>query len=155
MTFNLDLPGKHRCSPEHAAKFRNWLATRGGLLIWKSVNLSNPGASWTTPALTDDGKPYAKPTWQAESTASRHITSDADVEVIVPREVKRFHVAVRAGNNRMSLKVTDGGSRKIRAAVDAAGEGAYYQFDGQDVVILAPDKVVPLPQWNNQIKETS
>jgi hypothetical protein len=41
---------KHHISPETAAKALEWIKTRGGLAIWQSVNLSNPGASWSTPA---------------------------------------------------------------------------------------------------------
>ena len=55
-------------------------------------------------------------------------------------EVKRFHVGVRMGSNGLALKVTDGGSRRIRREVSKAGEGAYYAFDylTQDAIILRP-----------------
>ncbi len=139
---------KHQCSPENAGKMKDWIANRGGLFIWQSINLSNPSASWTTPARTEDGQPYQKPTWQAAAAPARHITSADDVEVVTANEVKRFHVGVRQAG--LSIKVTDGGSRRIRAAVEKAGEGAWYEFDysTQEAIILVPGKVVPLNEWS-------
>lgn len=140
---------KHQCSAENAAKMKDWLATRGGLLIWESVDFGSLGQTMTTPALTAEGKPYDCPHWKCAKTPIRHITNIADVEVCVDKEVKRFRVGVRMGSQGMSLKVTDGGSRKIRAAVEKAGKGAYHVFDymTQEAVIMAPDKVVPLSEW--------
>lgn len=144
----------HVCDEGNALKFREWLATRGGLLIWKSVDLGNLGASWTTPALTAEGLPYPKPTWQAESTPSRRITDPAEVVVTTAREYKRFHVGVRAGCG-LALVVTDAGSRRIRKEVaraeEATGKPAWYVFDygsEQNAVILVEDSRVPLSEWN-------
>ncbi len=134
---------------EDAAKIADWLRTRGGIAIWRSISLSNPGASWTTPANTEDGQPYPKPTWQAANEPERIITDVADVMVSIDKEVKRFHVGVRMGSQGFSLKVTDGGTRRIRRAVAKAGEGAYYQFDymTQEAVIMAPAETMSLAQW--------
>ncbi len=144
------MPEPHHCDPENAGKFKAWIATRGGVAVWRSINLSNPGGSWSTPALAADGGPMRKPTWEAESAPSRIITDPAEILVTVPREVKRFHVAVRRSS--MSLKCTDGATRKIRAAVDKAGDKAWYEFDygTQEAVILVPDREVTLDQWEVQ-----
>lgn len=140
---------KHEVMPENVEKFKDWLANRGGIAIWKSVNLSNPGLSMSSPALEKDGTPYSKPSWQVANQPERIITDPADVVVIVPKEVKRFHVGVRMGSQGMSYKVTDGGTRRIRAAVVNAGDGAWYEFDysTQEAVILVPDMTVPLNEW--------
>lgn len=139
---------KLECSIEHAAQYRDWIANRGGLLVWQSINLSNPGASWTTPAITD-GAPTGKPTWQADNTPARHIQSEDEVVVVQPREVKRFRVGVRRGDQGLAFKVTDGGSRRIRREVAKAGEGAWHEFDysTQEAVILVADNPVPLSRW--------
>ena len=140
------------CRPENVAKYREWLATRGGLAVWKSINFSNLGTSWTTPARTADGQPTPKPTWEADSAPARVVTSEDDVDVVVDKEVKRFRVGVRRGSsNPCLIKVTDGGSRRIRKAVAAAGDGAYHVFDyeTQEAVILAPEKRVPLREWRD------
>jgi len=90
-----------------------------------------------------------RPNWQAASEPERIITSVDDVVVSVDKEVKRFRVGVRLSGNGMMLKVTDGGTRRIRAAVAKAGEGAYHTFDyeTQEAVIMAPEKTVPLAEW--------
>ncbi len=82
----------HIVMEENAALIAKWLRERGGIAIWHSANLSNPGMSWTTPKLTEDGQPMPKPTWQAENAPERLITDPAEVLVQTGREVKRFHV---------------------------------------------------------------
>jgi hypothetical protein len=143
---------KHICTAENAAKFWEWLQTRGGILVWSSANLSNPGASWSTPALATDGEAYPKPTWQAANNP-RHITDPSEVLVSIDREVKRFHVAVRRGSQGLSFKVTDGGSRRIRAEVEKAGGGAYHTFDygTQDAVIMAPVSQEPITEYIKRV----
>jgi hypothetical protein len=141
---------KYQIDPANAPRIKKWLAERGGILQWKSANLSNPGGHWTTPARDENGEPYqGKPTWQAQDKPHRHITDAAEVEVVVPREVKRFRVAVRMASNSLSMKATDHASRKIRDEVAKTGAGAYHVFDygTQEAVIYAPDKVVPLSEW--------
>jgi hypothetical protein len=145
---------KHICTAENADKFRNWLQTRGGILVWSSANLSNPGASWSTPALTAEGKAYPKPTWEAANNP-RLITDPGEVVVSIDREVKRFHIAVRRGSQGLTLKVTDSGTCRIRAAVERAGKGAYYMFDyeTQDAVIKAPVSQQPISEYIAQKKQ--
>lgn len=141
---------KHTVSPENAAKFKEWILSRGGVAVWRSADLSDPGLSMSSPALNRDGTPTAKPHWKLENTPHRVITDPADIDVVTDREVKRFHIGVRPGSQGLSLKVTGGGTRKIRAAVEKAGRGARYEFDydTQEAVILVPDKVVSLKDWS-------
>lgn len=140
---------KHTCTIDNAPLFAKWCQGRGGVAVWRSINLSNPSASWSTPALTDepDPKPYSKPTWQAANEPEMVVTDPAEIGVLVPREVKRFRVTlVQRG---MALKCSDGASRKIRAAVDKAGESAWYEFDyfTQEAVIFVPDSEISLAAW--------
>lgn len=138
----------HTVTAENAPKISKWLRERGGIAVWSSVNLSNPGAGWTTPACNEDGTPTAKPTWQAGDTP-RIITDPAEVEVSFDKEVGRFRVAVRMGSQGTMLKVSDGGTRRIRKAVARAGEGAYHVFDydTQEAVIMAPDRTMNMIEW--------
>jgi hypothetical protein len=141
---------KHRVSEENAHLFLEWLRTRGGIAVWNSLDLSNPGMSYTTPVNGDDGKPRRKPRWDVDDTPSRIITDIDEVEVATYKEVKRFHVATQRGCQGLMAKVTDGGTRRINAAVEKAGEGAFYTFDYfnyDNAVIWAPEKVVPLKEW--------
>ncbi len=140
---------KHECAPESAGRMREWIKTRGGVAIWQSANLSNPGASWSTPALTTDGQPMSKPTWQAEDKPARIVTDAGDIEVITRREVARFRVDVRGGGRGLQLKLTDAATRRVHDAVDKAGDGAAYHFDyaEQQAVITVPAERVTLDRW--------
>ena len=135
---------------ENAAKFSEWLKTRGGLAVWRSVDLSDPGASCTTPALTEDGKPYSKPHWKYANEPERIITDASEVQVQRMVEVKRFHVATKRGSGFMQLVLTDASDARVRKALDKAGKGSSYVFDYGDYencIILKPDKVQSLPEW--------
>lgn len=142
----------HQIAPENAALLLDWLRTRGGIAIWDSVNLANPGQTWTTPIRNADGTPRTeKPHWSAGGII-RTLTDPAEVEVVVPKEVNRFHVAVRMGGNGLVLKLTDASSRRVRRAVERAEVqhgNAWYEFDyaTQEAVIFVAGEVTPLVEW--------
>jgi hypothetical protein len=139
-----------------AAKIWDWLMNRGGIAEWRSINLSNLSASWTTPANDAEGNPCPKPSWQCANEPVRIITDPADVQVTKAKVAKRFHVAIEQGDG-MSMRVTDGGSRKIRAAVAKAGDEAWYEFDYgsyDNAVILVPDEVMPIADFMANQSET-
>jgi hypothetical protein len=144
---------KHSCTAENAPMFLDWIKNRGGIAVWRSVNLANPGASWSTPAYTD-GKPTVKPTWESGDEPEAIYISTDDIEVFTSKEVKRFHVAVRMRGCGFTLKCTDGATRRIRREVAKIGEGAYYQFDydTQDAVIMKPSGTITLTEWEKQNK---
>ena len=140
----------HRVDIDNVAMIKEWLTTRGGLAIWNSHNLANPGASWTCPVLDDKGKPKPAPTWEAGEVI-RIILDPKEVLVMIPLVVKVFHVAVRKSSQGLSLKVTAGGTRRIHDEVDKAakkyGKPAYYRFDygsTNNVEICIDDSAVPL-----------
>lgn len=137
---------KHEVTAENAPTIRAWFATRGGIVVWRSINLSNPGASWTGPLLTAEGQPSTKPTWQAADKPERTILDPAEVVVVTPKEVKRFRIGIRRGGNGLTLKLTDGATRRVNAAVAKAGEGAWYEFDfmTQEAIIFIPGDIGPL-----------
>jgi hypothetical protein len=79
------------------------------------------------------------------------ITDEAEIDVIVPKVFKRFHGAVRMGSQGLSMKLTDGASRRLKSYLAKAGQGSWYEFDygaEENVVILVPDKTVPLSKWH-------
>ncbi len=140
-------------TPEKAETLRTWFATRGGVALWTSVNMSNMNAHWTTPALAEDGTPHPKPSWESASQPAEIITDPSQVDVVTRREVKRFRVAIRRGAHGYSLrlmKLTDASVRKLRASLAEAGPEAAYRFDyfSQEAVISVPDKRVPLSEWS-------
>ncbi len=50
------------------------------------------------------------------------------------------------------MKCTEASTRKIRKAVAAAGEGAWYEFDYamQEAVIFVPGEQMTLREWANK-----
>ena len=91
--------------------------------------MANPGQTWTTPLNDAEGNPMRRQDWRMEETPSLVITDPMQVVVDVPREVKRFRVAVRAGSQGLSLKCSDASSRRIRRECAKAGEGSWYEFE--------------------------
>ena len=126
-----------------------WFQERGGIAVWKSVDMSNPGRSWTTPLRDAEGKPMPKQHWRMEETPSLTITDPAEVVVDVPKEVKRFRVAIKVGAQGMLLKCSDASSRRIRRECEKAGEESWYEFDyaTQEAVIFVPGESKPLPEF--------
>ncbi len=134
---------------QNAPLILTWMRKRGGVAVWGSLNLSDPGKTWTTPVRAEDGTPAPKPHWGATNEPLRVITDMDNILVDTPKEVKRFHVAVRTGAQGMSLKVSDGGSRRIKKEVAKAGEEAWYEFDydTQEAVVYVPDATETLQAW--------
>jgi len=132
-------------TPDVREKFEDWIANRGGIKVWENQNLSNPGAGPIfTPAFTEDGHDYPYPKWS--HTVGFLVTDIGRFRFVKSfKEVKRFHVGIRRSSNGLMMKVTDGGSRRIRRALAKAneqyGQGAFYEFDywTQDAVILVPE----------------
>lgn len=143
---------KLHCKSDNALMFNRWINERGGLLVWQSIALDDPEITWTTPAKDPEGNPTTKPSHKASSSPIRTITDPNDVVVITPKEVKRFHVALRLGSQGLTMKVTDGGTRRIRAAVakySTDGDTAFYNFDysTQEAVIYVSGPGIGLPEF--------
>ena len=146
---------KHRVIEPNAKTFLKWFRERGGIAIWGSVNLSNPSQTWSTPIHTESGERYTKPNWQCSTEPTRLITDMDEVLVDTPREVKRFHVAIRRGDQGLSFKLTDGSTAKVRREMAKAGDDAWYEFDygTQEAVILVPHESMSLREWANKYGE--
>ncbi len=84
-----------------------------------------------------------------EETPSLTITDPAEVVVDVPKEVKRFRVAIKVGSQGMLLKCSDAASRRIRKECQRAGEESWYEFDyaTQEAVVFVPGESKPLPEY--------
>lgn len=142
---------KHICSPENAKQFANWIENRGGLFIWNSADLSNPGMLWTTPARQENGEPTAKQNWRMEGQPARHITSADDVVVQTAKELKRFHVGTKRGGG-LSYVLTDAATARVKRELTKAretsgGKDVWYEFDYSDeknCVIMVADETIPL-----------
>ncbi len=132
------------CTEENAPLFLDWIENRGGIAVWKSVDLGQPDASWSTPALTLEGRPTPAPSWKTEKKPSRVVTRAEEVTVSTDEEVKRFRVTIEQMGSR--FQCTAGSSKKIRKAVEKAGVGSYHSFDyaAQEAIIFKSVKTVLL-----------
>jgi len=152
---------KHTITVENAPKFLEWVTKRGGILVWESINFSNPGASWSTPYIDANGNRVTKPNWQCSNEPSRHITDPSEILVVTQKEVKRFRVAVRrTGPFGMTFKVSDGGTRRIHRECAKAekkyGNSSYhFDYETQEAVITIDDIAIPLNEWEASLYETS
>ena len=136
----------HPCNPQDAHKILEWMETRGGLALWHTHDLSNPGQTWTCPLRDAAGKYATKPTWSA-GQIHRVIDDVHDAVVEVPKEIGRWRVAVERRGS-MYLKCTTTSSRKIKR-FQAAHPGSFYNFDYsvQEVVFFVADSITPIKQW--------
>lgn len=130
---------------ENAAKFAEWISTRGGLAVWQSDNLGNASASWITPALTAEGQPMGKPSWQANPTP-RIIQDIAQVVVESVAVVKTIRLYHKRGDG-LSYVLTDSCKNKVNKALAEVGKGATYRFNDNRVEICKPIAQVPLAEW--------
>jgi hypothetical protein len=141
------------CAPENAGKFAEWIKSRGGIAVWTSANLGNAGATWSTPALDQAGKPYGKPTWQASNTPTI-ITDPAQVGVYNETLFKAFAVGLRRGDG-FSFNLTDGAMRrldKVMAQCEEKHGSAHYvrgvgDFDGASMGVFYTSGITPLNEW--------
>lgn len=130
----------------HAVRVSRWIEHCGGVAVWESGDLGQPGRSWLTPACLNDGSPSQRPHWSAANQPQRVIVDPAQVEVVERREVKRLRVAVRPGYG-LGLRLTDASNKRLKRALAEAGDGAIYAFEGNEALVLAVVSRTPLPQW--------
>lgn len=138
--------------PEIFPKLKSWIESRGGIAVWKSINLSNPGKEIFTPALTEDNKPYPKPSWEVSNQPYEIIKSLEDIIIIIPKEIKRFKVFTRISSNGLSIRLTDSSSQKVRR-YESGYENSWHEFDyeNQQAVILIPDKEILAYEYLNLV----
>lgn len=141
-----------------AARIASWMQSRGGIRRWSSADLSDPEWGSITPAKDVTGEWMSKPHWKAASDPL-HVTDPAEVAVVTAIRVKAFHVATRMGSQGLTVKVTDGGSNRIRREVAKAAEKhghAWHEFDSgsyKNAVIMAAGKTITLAEWIESHKE--
>ncbi len=112
-------------SPENESKARDWLTNRGGIAVWKNVNLSSQslGSETLTPALTD-GVPTNAPSWQVR--LSHIVTNPGEVFIEGKREVAR--VKVMRSKYGPPCHPIARGRVGVEKAMEKAGDGAFWKF---------------------------
>jgi hypothetical protein len=140
---------KHTVTEENAEKFAEWIQTRGGIAVWNSKDLSDPGYSVSSPVNRETGEPVVQPHWKVGMQPDLIITDPDEIEVVRFEEARRFRVALRRGSQGLKIKLTDAASEKVNKALEKAGEGSSYVFDymTQEAVILKPANNCSLSDW--------
>jgi hypothetical protein len=162
----------HEIEEVNAPKIAKWLRERGGLLIWKSHDLADPGASVTTPAKTAEGADTPPPHWKFPKP-DRHITSADELVVFTAKVVETFKVKlVRRGQMGQKLVLSDASTRKVRTKLSkhedsfhrfkstgtSAGDTMHALTYGEDEVeICVNDTLIPFTEWEakQQAHETN
>lgn len=157
---------KVECTEENAPKFLKWVRERGGVALWKSVNLSNPSASWTTPATIRKGDcegqegdeiiPYPKPNWQVG--APEVITDAKDIGVYADELYKAIPVALKLSG--MNYVLTDGSNRKVKKLLEDCkalhGDSHYKKGvlpdEDHSIGVYYTKSVISLEEWERSAK---
>lgn len=120
--------------PNVKEKMQEWIDKRGGVKVWKSINLSNGDAgNIFTPADVQQKPRY-------DMVLDKIVVDINDFRFVKEWvEVERFHVALRRGSQGLMVKCTDGSTRRIRNA-QHRHPGSFYRFDymTQEAVIEKP-----------------
>jgi hypothetical protein len=116
-------------------KFALWIKERGGVAVWKDHNLSRFGGDTFTPA---DHTQAPKWGYVREDTVTDISAFKFPASL---KEVKRFRVATRLGDQGFAIKLTDASSTRLNKELDKAGPDAGYHFDydTQEAVITVPE----------------
>lgn len=130
-------------TPNAKEKFADWIANRGGVVIWRNVNLSNRDAGLMFAPLRDAaGQENGKPHWSRER--GELVTDISRFRFVRElREVKRIKIAVRMGAQGLCLKLTDGSTNRLRKACAKIAEQnngtePTYHFEEDQAVISLP-----------------
>lgn len=142
---------EHECDEENAARFLDWIRNRGGVAFWKSVNLSNPGASWSAPALQADGQPATKPTWQAENAPSAIYRDASKIGVYTGKVVETLPAVLRLKG--MTAVLSKQTAKRLAAAlrrVEKSHGSSFYRMGGLTdpaVYICTAGPMISLQEW--------
>lgn len=121
-----------------------------GMLDNRSINLGNPGATWWTPAESEDGQACQKPSWQAGN--SELIKNYDNLYVAIDEEVKRLRIHTRVGGNGFMIKLTDSSSKRLTNWLNKLGkqygsENISYHFEYDEAVIMRKTSEVRLDEY--------
>lgn len=134
---------KRKIDDNTELQIRTWFAEGRGVKMWRSIDLGRAGAVVYTSG--DATKPCY---WVSSEPVEMQ---PENFEVVTYEEVKRFRVGLRRAG--LALKVTDGGSRRIRRECEKAGENSSYKFDysTQEAVILRAVGTRPLVETSSPV----
>lgn len=118
MTFKIEI------SKADAPRIADWLANRGGVAIWQSLDLSRAGERVFAPADAP------RPSWRYADKPVEIVTQAGDIGVYTETLFKAFPVSLRRSSNGLTLKLTDNSQRKVDTVMRQCKEkhgNAHYQ----------------------------
>lgn len=137
---------------ESAEQVWDWFRDRGGIIVWRSMDVDGPARQWTTPMQDAVGDAPSRPHYRARP--DRYITDPGDVVVVESVECERFKVAML--ETETGVCCSDAGVRRIVRAVERANDdrslgcGAWHTLDvetGEAVIYRAGDEPVGLLEY--------
>lgn len=102
-----------------APRLLDWIANRGGIARWQSIDLRDPSNYGLTPALTTTGKPTTKPGWKYSNTPDI-ITDPTQVGIYEEALFKAIPVSLKQSGS--SLIITDASQRKVERLIEQCEE---------------------------------
>jgi hypothetical protein len=138
---------KHHIRPEHAAKIRRWLTQYGGVAHWQE-----PGGSWSTPLLSENGGPHSKPNPECGDQPSSLTTDIADLLVDLPMEVGCMRLFLRPDANgltRLDYQSWYALESALARACQLYQRESWceYDYDRQEAVLYVAERELPLVDW--------
>ena len=146
-----DIKWEHECDEHNAAKFLDWIRNRGGVAVWQSVNLGNPGASWSGPMQQANGDPSSKPNWESDTKPASVHTDATKIGVYSAVLVETIPAKVKV--NGMQMVLTSGTTRRLTAALrrveKSHGNSFYRKGSSMDpeLYIFTSGPMVSLQEW--------
>lgn len=146
----------YEITPEAASRISEWIATRGGVAVWRNCNMSSHsiGSEAFTQATKEDGSPATSQGWQYGQSVESIETDIAAFTVKTYRETTRVK-AVPSKYGPPCDPVARG-RKALDKALEQAGEGAVWRWNydsggygsaWREIIVEAPDKTVPLSDW--------
>lgn len=143
---------EHECSEENAAKFLEWIATRDGVTVWKSQDLGDPTASWSTPYRTTTGELTKPPHWKCGPEQTPEVFTDPS-KIGVYASAPFAFVPVRLRQHGLALVLTKASERRLNSVMERcrkAHGSAWYRKGGlsePSVEVRYTVETVALSEW--------
>jgi len=141
------------CPAASAQQVADWIATRGGVAVWTSIDFSRPGEASLTPAFDFAGRTMGKPSWHYGNDPVI-ITDPEKIGVYCETLFKVIPVVLRVGSMGLSLKLSDSSQRNLDrtlARCEAKHGSAHWRRGGLDdrpaMSVYYTDGMLSLGEW--------
>lgn len=139
---------------ENARKMWDWVKNRGGVAVWLSQDLAEAGRKYLTPVLDERGERMLRPHWSTLNVPDDVVQDETKLGICTAKTVRTIRVGIKRGSG-LSFTLTEAASRRLRVALDVAGEGSFYTFgftddDKRVAYIKVPSSKISLAEYAKQ-----